>query len=194
MLLKARFTQSPARRGGWIIANNGELTLTYSEALRRGFTRPRFRRAIIELVEKGLIDITRLGVPKEKLPNFYALSDRWREYGKPEFRAVMIQKKETPGFDKIMREKKRSLASEAAEKPKQYPPELPRPVIAPPSVKRPGEWMLFSEALERIPSKADRERLSRLFLHDKLEEAGIETNYKVDNGVMVNLDTLQAVL
>jgi hypothetical protein len=66
--------------------NNGELTYYYSEALKRGITRPRFQRAIDELIEKGFIDLEHqgagynLGTGKRDM-NLYAISERWKAWG-----------------------------------------------------------------------------------------------------------------
>jgi hypothetical protein len=68
------------------IVNNGRIEYTYSEARkRRGFTRPRFHAALKELVEKGLIDVTHHGGGYNGEKSLYAISDRWRKYGTPEF-------------------------------------------------------------------------------------------------------------
>jgi len=67
------------------ILNNGEITFYYSEAEKRGITRPRFKRAIDELVKKGFIDIMRPGNGFARIPTLYAISDRWRKWGTPEF-------------------------------------------------------------------------------------------------------------
>ena len=66
----------------WVIINNGEIEYTYSEAEKRGITRPRFMRAIDELVEKGFIDIAHSGSGGLKGDkSLYAISNRWRDYG-----------------------------------------------------------------------------------------------------------------
>jgi DNA-binding PadR family transcriptional regulator len=85
---KARFTKlkQKGRKDEYIIINNGEITYTYSEAGKNGISRPRFQRALDELVEKGFIDITHQGsggIKGDK--SKYAISERWRNYGKENF-------------------------------------------------------------------------------------------------------------
>ena len=42
----------------WVIENNGEIVFPYAEAMKKfGITRPRFQRAIDQLVENGFLDI-----------------------------------------------------------------------------------------------------------------------------------------
>jgi DNA-binding PadR family transcriptional regulator len=87
-LRKARFTKykRPGRKTEYTIINNGEITYTYSEAERKGISRPRFQRALDELVEKGFIDIAHQGsggIKGDK--SKYAISERWRNYGKENF-------------------------------------------------------------------------------------------------------------
>jgi len=75
-----------------LITNNGKITFSYKEAEKYGFTRPTFRAAIDKLVEVGLIDIIKQGfggIPKDgKITgecSLYAISERWINYGTPEF-------------------------------------------------------------------------------------------------------------
>jgi hypothetical protein len=63
----------------------------YSEGRRRGLKDRQFGRAIRELVEKGFIDVIRLGSGLQGDPSLYYFSDRWRKYGTPDF-----EKKELP--------------------------------------------------------------------------------------------------
>jgi hypothetical protein len=69
-----------------VILNNGELVYTYDEAERKGIRRARFARAIDELVERGFLDITKLGSGGRRgdVSN-YAISERWRDYGTEKF-------------------------------------------------------------------------------------------------------------
>lgn len=71
------------------LLNNGELVFTYAEAKRLyGITAGRFSRAIDELVERGFIEITATGMGVHKVESWYAISDRWRDYGTPSFKTV----------------------------------------------------------------------------------------------------------
>jgi DNA-binding PadR family transcriptional regulator len=70
------------RRDTWVIANNGDIEYTYTEAEKRGISRASFMRAIDELVEKGFLDISHSGsggIKGDK--SKYAISDRWRDWG-----------------------------------------------------------------------------------------------------------------
>ena len=70
----------------WVIENNGEIVFPYAEAESKfGITRPRFQRAIDQLVEHGFIDIAHLGGGMVKDISKYAISDRWQDYGTNNF-------------------------------------------------------------------------------------------------------------
>ncbi len=77
-------------RGGrarWEIANNGEIEFTGPEATKKyGIPESTFGRAIDELRDKGFIDIAESGAGLYKSKNLYAISDRWRDYGTPQYR------------------------------------------------------------------------------------------------------------
>lgn len=71
------------------LLNNGELVFTYIEAAQKHkITAGRFRRAIDELVEKGFIDITATGMGVHKVESWYAISDRWRDWGTESFKSA----------------------------------------------------------------------------------------------------------
>jgi hypothetical protein len=94
-LLKREFGNYKGKPGkrGKIIKNNGRITFTYAEAVKYGFPRPTFRRAIDKLVDVGLIDITYQGQGGLVSDNgkimgessLYAVSERWEDYGKKDF-------------------------------------------------------------------------------------------------------------
>jgi len=76
----------PGHRGKqWRQINNGEIKFTYSEAADLGVPQGVFRRAIDQLVEHGFIDIDRPGGGMHGSATLYALSTRWRAWGKPDF-------------------------------------------------------------------------------------------------------------
>ena len=84
----------PGKRGEWIIANNGEIEFTYAEALNKWrISNSTFRRAIHDLLEKGFIDIAAGGQGVHKVKNLYAISNRWKDYGKPEYRPPALRPK-----------------------------------------------------------------------------------------------------
>lgn len=82
----------------WVVENDGEIVFPYAEAEDKfGISRPRFQRAIDQLVEHGFIDIAHLGGGTGKDVSKYAISTRWQHYGTNSF----IQKhrqKDTRGF------------------------------------------------------------------------------------------------
>lgn len=100
LFLRRRRLVKIGRKGKerWVIENNGEIVFPYAEAENKfGITRPRFQRAIDQLVEHGFIDIAHLGGGTGKDVSKYAISDRWQNYGTNNF----IQKhrqKDTRGF------------------------------------------------------------------------------------------------
>ena len=81
-----------------VIANNGEIVFPYSEAHKKfKITRPRFARAISQLVEVGFVDINHLGGGMVKDITTYYISDRWKSYGTQEFEK-MERPKDTRGL------------------------------------------------------------------------------------------------
>ena len=70
----------------WVIENNREIVFPYAEAENKfGITRPRFLRAIDQLVEHGFIDIAHPGGGMMKDVSKYAISTRWQNYGTNKF-------------------------------------------------------------------------------------------------------------
>ena len=73
----------------WTNYNNGEIVFSYAEAINKDkfkLTRPRFRRAIDNLIKFGFIDINHHGGGMAKDMTTYYISDRWRDYGTPDFK------------------------------------------------------------------------------------------------------------
>jgi hypothetical protein len=104
---------APSKRGKRRpdIVNNGKIEYTYSEARKkRGFTRPRFHAALKELVEKGLIDVTHHGGGYNGEKSLYAISNRWRKYGTPEFEFKTMPKdsRQGRGFAAVHKRKRKS--------------------------------------------------------------------------------------
>ena len=69
----------------WIITNNGEIEYTYSEAEKRGISRPRFAKSIDQLVERGFIDIADTGAGVHRMKTLYSISTRWKDWGTEQF-------------------------------------------------------------------------------------------------------------
>lgn len=84
------------------IANNGEIQFTYQEAEDKwDITRPRFARAIDQLVGLGFIDITQHGSGLHRDKSLYAISDRWELYGTDKFATMSRPKRKLHyGFQK----------------------------------------------------------------------------------------------
>ncbi len=71
----------------WTISNNGEIQFTYREAKKKyGISSGTFRAAIDELRDKGFIDIAESGAGLYRSKNRYTISDRWLDYGTPDYR------------------------------------------------------------------------------------------------------------
>lgn len=89
-------------KGRRVIANNGQIVFTYSEAEKQyGLTKPRFMRAIDQLVEYGFIDIAATGCGHRKMTTMYSISDRWRQYRTAAFvNAKRKRSTANPGFQK----------------------------------------------------------------------------------------------
>ena len=88
LFLKRRRLVKLGRKGKekWVIENNGKIVFPYAEALNKfGFTRPRFLRAIDQLVENGFIDIAHTGGGMMKDMSKYSISERWKDYGTKDF-------------------------------------------------------------------------------------------------------------
>jgi len=63
----------------WYIANNGKITYCFSEAEKKGITRPAFCRNRDILIERGFIDIVHNGCGGRKGDKtLYAISFRWK--------------------------------------------------------------------------------------------------------------------
>ena len=84
-----------------IIVNNGEIVFTYDEAEDYGIDRQAFLRALDQLIEHGFIDIAKTGAGLYKSSTFYSISERWREFGTPDFERRERKKRKQPfGFQK----------------------------------------------------------------------------------------------
>jgi len=74
------------RKNKWITKNNGEIIFTYAEAWAKfKMCRSTFCRSISQLVELGFIDVAHHGGGMMKEASKYAISERWKTYGKKEF-------------------------------------------------------------------------------------------------------------
>lgn len=89
LLMKCKLSKlktPEGRKKEWIITNNGEIEYCYSEAEKKGIARPKFVKAIDQLIENGLIDIVHLGMGGHKGDKSkYSISERWRAWGTENF-------------------------------------------------------------------------------------------------------------
>jgi hypothetical protein len=94
--MKITGTHTKPRQGRqkeFIITNNGKIEYCYSEAEKKGISRPVFVRALRELVEHGLIDREHAGsggIKGDK--SLYAISERWRAWGSDKFKERTMTK------------------------------------------------------------------------------------------------------
>jgi len=90
----------PGRGGRAFVKNNGELVLSYKELqhllpARQGKKRvssSTISAAFRSLEACGLIDVVVAGQGRMKIKSRYALSQRWRSYGKPSFQDVRVSR------------------------------------------------------------------------------------------------------
>jgi len=85
-LAKRQMAKVPAgKRKVWEISNNGEIVFPYSEAEKFGISAPTFTRALDQLLDRGFLDITFQGTGICGVATKYAISDRWKAFGSPDF-------------------------------------------------------------------------------------------------------------
>ena len=91
---KAHRKPSKNRKGfrHMVITNNGLIQFPYAEARELGIkSDTTFYKIIRQLVEeRGFIDVAELGNWYEKQPTKFAISERWKPYGTPDFKVVEI--------------------------------------------------------------------------------------------------------
>lgn len=68
----------------------GVFEFSYLEAKRLGFATRTFSRIIVELIEKGFVDMAGYGGLRGFCKSFnkFELSERWHNFGKPDFEIV----------------------------------------------------------------------------------------------------------
>jgi len=103
------------RNTEWVIKNNGELVYTYTEALQKGISRTKFKKALKELVEKGFIDIAHKGNGGVKGDySLYGVSERWKDFGTDKFIFKTMKKdnRQGRGFAKYWKDKRSNIGIE----------------------------------------------------------------------------------
>jgi hypothetical protein len=98
-LARRQFQQSRKfRRKEWVNKNNGEIVFSYAEAENKfKLTRPRYSRALDDLIKFGFIDINHHGGGLFKDMTTYYISERWKNYGTPAFKEKS-RRKDTRGL------------------------------------------------------------------------------------------------
>ena len=73
------------KSSNYILENNGQLKLSYSEAEAMGISRRQFAKVIKSLADTGFIDRFKRGGNLEGDYSLYGLSDRWELFGTHQF-------------------------------------------------------------------------------------------------------------
>jgi hypothetical protein len=88
-----RRVKSGKRKGQLVITNNGEITFSYADALKLGVSRKTFHRVLRELVEKrGFVDVVERGNWYLKESTKFAISERWKKFGTPEYQEKKLKR------------------------------------------------------------------------------------------------------
>lgn len=70
------------------LVNNGELIFTFDQAEEKGIPRSSFNRAIHELIDHGFLSIRKQGSGVHREANFYAMDERWEDWGTDRFERI----------------------------------------------------------------------------------------------------------
>ena len=95
----------PGTNEKWTFYYKTGLVFTYTEAHYFGISKAQFHRIIKLLVQRGFIDIEHQGGAYGRDCSRYSLSDRWMNYGTPEFKEVVKQRVLPLGLDVQARKK-----------------------------------------------------------------------------------------
>jgi hypothetical protein len=80
--------RGPKGKKKWVCYNEKELIFTYREAQEKhGITQRRFRDALDQLIEHGLLDVIEAGNAATLTPTKYGICKRWLNYGTDEYEA-----------------------------------------------------------------------------------------------------------
>ena len=103
--LKKRTWIKKKRKGTKPVYQNGGLAFTYAEAESMGISKSQFHTIIRRLVAVGFIDVEHQGGGIAKDYSRYAVSERWKAFGTPEFKEVIKGRILWRGFDVNARKK-----------------------------------------------------------------------------------------
>lgn len=112
-LQKRTWEDRKGRRKKVRVYNNSGLAFTYIEAQEMKIGKSQFHVIIKRLFELGFIDIEHQGGGLFKDYSRYAVSDRWRDYGTPNFKTVSKPKAIYPGQDVHSRKMKLKTITES---------------------------------------------------------------------------------
>jgi len=84
-LRKRKFDKDLVKHGNFSPVNRDRLFYTRKEAAVRGYTEKVFSRGVDQLIEVGFLDLVEQGGGMVGHASVYALSERWKKYGTPEF-------------------------------------------------------------------------------------------------------------
>jgi hypothetical protein len=85
--------------------NDGEISFPYSEAHFRGLTDQQFSKALKELHARGFIDIKKPGSGLMGDYTVFTISQRWKEFGRPNFKYVEFPKSNYFGYRRMKKKK-----------------------------------------------------------------------------------------
>ena len=84
-LCKRKFDKDLMKHGNFSPVNKDRMMYTRKEATSRGYTERVFAHGINRLIEVGFLGLIEQGGGMEGHALIYALSQRWRKYGTPDF-------------------------------------------------------------------------------------------------------------
>ncbi|OGC92589.1 MAG: hypothetical protein A2W25_13900, partial [candidate division Zixibacteria bacterium RBG_16_53_22] len=97
--LKKKGLESPVGKIDKIL-NNGKISFLFQEAGWRGLSSQQFSHALKDLFRFGFIDVAHLGRGIQGDYTKFALSDRWKKYGTPEWEESLFPENFFEGFRK----------------------------------------------------------------------------------------------
>ena len=119
-LLRRRVKRLEAKKGRkkeTVILNNGELEYTYAEAEKKHppILRSAFMRALDCLIGRGLLDVVHSGSGGRRGDkSLYAISERWKTWGTPEFIPASRPKdtRDGRGFETYWKKRRANMGNE----------------------------------------------------------------------------------
>ena len=97
------------------VYNDKGLSFTYAEAQELGISTSQFLEILKRLIELGFLDMEHQGGGLARDYSRYALSERWRDYGKPDFKKVVKRRVLQPGLDVQSWKKKKATETRSCQ-------------------------------------------------------------------------------